>query len=97
MSGGSYEYFHYRIEEVAKEIAMRHSRSAPHRAFAALLMKVAKAMHDVEWVDSGDMGPGDDLEAIQACLSNTDELQAAVEQAKEAMISLEKALARLDG
>lgn len=33
--------------------------------FAGLLKLVAQAMHDIEWVDSGDFGPGDEVESIQ--------------------------------
>ena len=31
-----------------------------------VLRAAAKAAHDVEWVDSGDYGPGDEVEAIRA-------------------------------
>jgi len=31
-----------------------------------VLRAVGKAAHDVEWVDSGDYGPGDEVEAIRA-------------------------------
>ena len=36
--------------------------------FAAMLRKVAKAAHDIEWVDSGDYGPGDEIEALRRVL-----------------------------
>ena len=39
-------------------------------AFAKHLKLVAKALHDIEWVDSADYGPGDENEAIRACLSS---------------------------
>lgn len=58
--------------------------SAERRAFAAHLAKVAKALHDIEWVDSGDYGQGDDIEAIRACLGDGAVLEAAIEQAHEA-------------
>lgn len=54
------------------------------RAFAKHLKLVAKALHDIEWVESGDYGPGDDAEAIRACLSNGATLEAAVDVAHEA-------------
>lgn len=38
------------------------------KRFAAHLKLVAKALHDIEWVDSADYAPGDEDEAIQACL-----------------------------
>lgn len=31
-----------------------------------VLRAVARAAHDVEWVDSGDYGPGDEVESIRA-------------------------------
>lgn len=37
--------------------------------FAKLLRAVAKAAHDIEWVDSGDYGPGDEVESIRAVRS----------------------------
>ncbi|HYF55874.1 MAG TPA: hypothetical protein VEA41_16590 [Salinarimonas sp.] len=33
--------------------------------FAELLRLVGRAMHDIEWVDSGDYGPGDEVFAIR--------------------------------
>lgn len=58
------------------------------RAFAKHLRKVAKALHDIEWVDSGDCGPGDENEAIRACLSEGAPLEAAIEAANEARETL---------
>ena len=64
------------------------------RAFAAHLVKVAKALHDIEWVDSSDYGPGDENEAIRACLSDAIVLETAIEQAYEAEKALRAALDR---
>jgi hypothetical protein len=58
------------------------------RAFAQHLKLVAKALHDIEWVDSCDYGPGADSEAIRACLGGGATLAAAVESALEAHASL---------
>ena len=58
MSGGSYEYVYHKIED----IEIWKQQSNPRRAaFAQLLKLVAKAMHDIEWVDSGDYGEGRDI------------------------------------
>lgn len=63
MSGGSYDYICFRIEEIAETI--RHKDTDPRRAAFSKLMKlVAKAMHDIEWVDSCDYGEGDEHKAI---------------------------------
>ena len=52
MSGGSWDYFYYRLEEVAERLV---SEAHPLRkCFGHHLMKCAKALHAVEWSDSGD-------------------------------------------
>lgn len=53
-----------------EESAVRLQRVREARLqFAALLNRVAKAAHDIEWVDSADYGPGDELAAIEAALA----------------------------
>lgn len=53
MSGGSYNYFCFKLEEFADDIA--HQDSNPRRkAFAAVMKKAAKVAHEIEWADSGD-------------------------------------------
>ena len=70
MSGGSWEYFFYKIQEVAEKL---EGETCDHRnALGVLLNKCAKALHDIEWVDSGDYAPGDELEAIRACFDEID-------------------------
>jgi len=68
MSGGSYQYAFYKIEELAAEI---RPGSALRKAFKAHLVRVAKACHDIEWVDSGDYSHGDEDAAIRACLGES--------------------------
>ena len=53
MSGGSYDYLYYKIEDAGRQL-MRKDQPLYRQAFGNLLIKVAQAMHDVEWVDSGD-------------------------------------------
>lgn len=66
MSGGSMNYLYSRIEMDAT-----FAQDTPLRkAFAEHLDLVCKALHDIEWVDSADYGPGDEDEAIRACLQN---------------------------
>lgn len=84
MSGGSMNYLYSKIECDAT-----FERNTPERqAFADHLQKVAQALHDIEWVDSGDYGPGDENEAICACLSDGATLGAAVNQSLAAMLIL---------
>jgi hypothetical protein len=79
MSGGSMNYLYRRLED-----AIFDTSTAERRAFRAHLMKVAKALHDIEWVDSGDSGPGDENAAIRACVGDAAVLEAAIDRAHEA-------------
>lgn len=80
MSGGSMNYLYSRLECDAN-----FSENTPERvAFAKHLAKVVKALHDIEWVDSSDYGPGDENEAIRDCIGDTAILQSVIEQAREA-------------
>ena len=58
------------------------------KAFAEHLKLIVKALHDIEWVDSGDYAPGDENEAIMAVLKGVAEmndLRQAAQQALEAL------------
>ena len=90
MSGGSMNYLYSKIEY---EASFRED-TPERRAFAKHLKLVAKALHDIEWVDSGDYGPGDDTEAIRACLNTGATLDAAIEAAHEANKTLRAELER---
>lgn len=66
MSGGSYNYIYSQIDD----LYILGSNETPRRvAFQKLLKLVARAMHDIEWVDSCDSSPGDENEAIDACFA----------------------------
>lgn len=69
MSGGSYNYFCFKIEEFANEIETHAGKNAWRLAFADHLRLVARAAKDIEWVDSGDCGEGDEDEAIKKVIS----------------------------
>lgn len=66
MSGGSYDYLCYKMEDAGASLC-RH-KNLKRKAFGRLMLLCTKAMHDVEWVDSGDMSAGDELEAIDKAL-----------------------------
>ena len=68
MSGGSWDYFYGRLEDVASRLQCE--RDPLRKAFGAHLQKCAKALHDIEWVDSCDYSPGDEVEAIKAVLGS---------------------------
>lgn len=89
MSGGSYNYAYHRINELASEI---RGNSAERCAFRHLLTKVATALHDIEWVDSGDYGPGDENKAIAACLSPDIRFEAAAARLKKAVVECKEAM-----
>lgn len=93
MSGGSMNYLYSKLEY---EATFRTDTPERH-AFAAHLVKVAKALHDIEWVDSGDYVPGDENDAIRACLGDALVLEAAIEQAHEAAKVLRAELERACG
>lgn len=66
MSGGSYDYVYARFGDFAE--SLRRQKEDPRRAaFAKLVILVADAARDIEWVDSGDCSPGDEHASIDAC------------------------------
>lgn len=93
MSGGSMNYLYSKLEYDAN-----FAQNTPERrAFAAHLKKVATALHDIEWVDSGDCVPGDENAAIRACLSQGAVLEAAIQQAETALRELRAEIDRAKG
>lgn len=95
MSGGSYNYAFGRVQDMADTLA--DSKIPLRRAFAKHLSDVAKAMHDIEWVDSDDYGPGDENAAIRKVLGENApalELSAVVEDATRILAELTEAIAK---
>jgi hypothetical protein len=91
MSGGSLDYAYIRVEDTARDVCIR-AKTPLQRAFGAHLLKVAKALHDLEWVMSDDYGPGDEVEAIRACITPAMELEAATEHARAALAELQSVI-----
>lgn len=89
MSGGSYDYFYSRVEEIANRI---EAKTTARRAFAAHLRLVAQALHDIEWVDSSDYAPGDEDAAILRVVGPAAILRTAVEDAERARAELDAAI-----
>lgn len=79
MSGGSHSYRYREIEQEAYELSK--SNLTYRKAFAHHLELVAKAMHAIEWVDSGDCGPGDDKEAVLSCINPSLVFTTLIEEA----------------
>jgi len=88
MSGGSYDHFYYKLEDVAVRLMKQHEPSY-RRAFGQLLLRCSVAMKDVEWVDSSDKSPGDDEAAILKCVSPYDVLFCSVQRAEDVMKELQ--------
>ncbi len=88
MSGGSMDYLCFTLDERAKFPCDSPERSA----FRKHLDLVVKALHDIEWVDSGDYGKGDEIPAIMACIQRSDVVQAALTDAKRAHEALGRAI-----
>ncbi len=97
MSGGSWNYAYRHLEELAE--SLRESRQPERRALGKRMSLMAQAAHDIEWVDSGDLSPGDDLPAINTALGKhapAEAANAAIEGARETLRVLSDAIARLE-
>lgn len=92
MSGGSWDYFYGNIENASDRL--RRSECALRRAFGKHMKLVANAMHDIEWVDSYDYGPGDERKAIEKALGKNARV-LEIEEAKAEARALIKELKRL--
>lgn len=105
MSGGSYDYFYQRVDDVADQIredagcrnmgtdrSENYGASAPlRRAFKDHLRKVAKALRAIEWNDSGD-GDHAEQELIRAVISPSAELDNAIARATLALAEIGDAI-----
>lgn len=91
MSGGSLDYVCYKVGDVADTIEAR-AKTSLQKAFAAHLRDVSTALHDLEWVFSGDYGDGDEVAALRKVVNKEMELKAATEQAEFALKQLKDVL-----
>ena len=87
MSGGSWDYISFKVDEAVDRLLVSHDPL--RRAFGKQLKLCAKALHDIEWVDSNDTSPGDERPAIEAALGvGVHALELAeVQQAIEVLIA----------
>ena len=93
MRGGSWDYFYGRLEDVASRLQCE--RDTLRKAFGSHLKKCANAMRDIEWVDSGDCSPGDEVKAIKAVLGPECPALVLSEARKQAEAALEQLKAAL--
>ncbi len=95
MSGGALDYGYQKVRYIAEELARQATR-LEHRALVKHLLNVSLALHDTEWVLSGDYAEGDELEAIARVLGSGAMLEKAVDEARAAKEQLEQALAKVE-
>lgn len=81
MSGGSWEYVCYKVQDAADRLC--HSKCPHRKAFGVHLKLIAEALHDIEWVDSCDKGPGDEIAAILKCVTHAEVLSEMIQDAKK--------------
>lgn len=91
MSGGSLEYAYSKIKYIADDVESQ-ARTPLHKTFASHLRDVASALRDLEWVLSGDYGPGDEVESIRKVVDKTKETQAITGSDYVALKELREAL-----
>ena len=91
MSGGSLDYLYSRVDDCADSIEAMCNKPI-YRAFARHLRLVSKALHDIEWVHSGDYGDGDKEKAIMRVINKYDVVDNARENAEKALKDLREAL-----
>ena len=92
MSGGSYDYICYKLDDVADTLEQRHKE--PHvRGLAKHFRMLGNLMHAIEWADSGDTTWDTDLDdRIKKVVSKQSILDICTEDAKEALKNLTEAL-----
>ena len=91
MSGGSLDYVCYKVDDAIDTIEKR-ATTVLQKAFAKHLKDVAKALHDLEWVYSGDYSEGQEVESLRKVVNKEMELKAATEQAEFALKQLKDVL-----
>ena len=94
MSGGSWDYLCFKVDEAADRLV--NSKDPLRKAFGIHLDLVAKALHDIEWVDSGDTSPGDERKAILNVIRKEDELAVLVEEATKIRDRLDELLKEIE-
>jgi threonine dehydrogenase-like Zn-dependent dehydrogenase len=87
MSGGSWGYSFRYVMEAADRL--KNSKCKKRKAFGDHLKLIANALHDIEWVDSCDYGPGDEIEAIMKVISKKDVIKVTLDDAKETIKELQ--------
>jgi len=95
MSGGSWDYVSHRIQEAAQRLC--ESKKSERRALGKHMTLIAEAMHDIEWVDSGDSGEGKEIASIMKCITPQDVLNASIDEAKDMIARLKEIIDQIEG
>lgn len=95
MSGGSWDYAYRDVAELADRLLA--DRDPLRHAFGFHLAKVSEALRAIEWVDSADLGAGDEADAIRACLAPDAEVRALEADLRAIMARAAQLLGRLRG
>ena len=94
MSGGSLDYSFKKVNDLAEMVDSLATTNL-HFAFASHLRSVAKDLHDLAWVWSGDYGPGDEDAALRAVVTPEAQLGVATTRAETALKQLQNVLDRI--
>lgn len=81
MSGGSLDYFCWKIENIARKLP-RETQNKHFLSIIPHLEKLAIVMHDIEWAIDGDIADDDAIKSIKEFLSPTDILSSLLDEAK---------------
>jgi len=84
MSGGSWNYLYMKMENAADEFI--EDKRPLRRAFGKKMRLYAKAMHDIEWVDSLDTSKGSEEKAIKKALGENCHALTLAEIIKDAKV-----------
>lgn len=95
MSGGSLDYVYGRVNDAVDAIRLR-SRNPLHTAFADHLLLVAAALHDLEWMLSGDTTEGDEEESLRKVITPAMEVFAAIDALNQNIDALRRSLSRTE-
>jgi hypothetical protein len=91
MSGGSWNYVCFQVQEAADRLF--NEKDPLRRALAPKVKILAEALHKIELVDSGDSSPPKDSDAIKAFLGDkTDELimEVLIDDARKLIEEMKK-------
>lgn len=76
MSGGSWDYFSFKLEEVATRLC--GDKTPLRKAFGKHLKECAEALHQIEWSDSGDTSEDGWKASVRAALKTSEPMEVSV-------------------